>query len=70
MAMPHKVEGGWRWGNIERPTKGELVKVVYGIGQKNGAKGKVDDFWETGKATSAAKDTAAELKAYLEGDKE
>lgn len=27
--MPHKVDGGWKWGNIERPSKGELVKVVY-----------------------------------------
>lgn len=65
--MPHKVEGGWKWGNIERDTKGELVKVVYGIWQKNGAKGKFEDFWETGKTSgSSTKDSAAELKAYLE----
>ena len=64
--MPHKVEGGWKWGNIERDTKGELVKVVYGIWQKNGAKGKFEDFWETGKTTGDAKDSADELKAYLE----
>lgn len=65
--MPHKVEGGWKWGNIERNTKGELVKVVYGIWQKNGSKGKFEDFWETGKTFgSSTKDSAAELKAYLE----
>lgn len=64
--MPHKVENGWKWGNIERPTKGELVKVVYGIWQKNGAKGKFEDFWETGKTTgSATQDFAEELKEYL-----
>ena len=64
--MPHKVEGGWKWGNIERDTKGELVKVVYGIWQKNGSKGKFEDFWETGKTTGDAKDSADELRAYLE----
>lgn len=64
--MPYKVNNGWKWGNIERPTKGELVKVVYGIWQKNGAKGKFEDFWETGKTTgSATQDFAEELKEYL-----
>ena len=66
--MPYKVKGGWKWGNIERPSKGELVKVVYGIWQKNGGKGKFEDFWETGKTTKSAKDSAEELKAYLEGE--
>ena len=65
--MPHKVSEGWEWGNIKRPTKGELVKVVYGIWQKNGSKGKFEDFWETGKTTGSAKDSADELRAYLEG---
>ena len=68
--MPHKVKNGWRWANIERPTKGELVKVVYGIWKKNGSKGEFSDFWETGKTTGSAKDTADELKAYLEGNVE
>lgn len=64
--MPYKVNNGWKWGNIERPTKGELVKVVYGIWQKNGSKGKFEDFWETGKTTgSATQDFAEELKEYL-----
>lgn len=64
--MPYKVNNGWKWGNVERPTKGELVKVVYGIWQKNGAKGNFEDFWETGKTTgSATQDFAEELKEYL-----
>ena len=66
--MPHKTSSGWRWANIERPTKGELVKVVYGIWQKNGAKGKFEDFWETGKTTGSAKDTSDELIKYLSQD--
>ena len=68
--MPHKTKSGWRWANIERPTKGELVRVVYGIWQRDGSKGKFEDFWETGKTTGSAKDTAEELRAYLEGDGE
>lgn len=64
--MPHKVSEGWSWGNITRPTKGDLVKVVYGIWQKNGAKGKFEDFWETGKTTGSSKDSADELREYLE----
>lgn len=64
--MPHKVSEGWSWGNITRPTKGELVKVVYGIWQKNGAKGKFEDFWETGKTTGSEKKSEdVSLKEYL-----
>ena len=66
--MPHKSENGWRWANIERPTKGELVKVVYGIWQKNGSKGDFETFWKTGKTTGSSEDTAEKLKAYLEGE--
>lgn len=65
--MPYKVSGGWKWGNIERPSKGELVKVVYGIWQKNGAKGKFEDFWETGKTTGDSNVGEISLKDYLEG---
>ncbi len=66
--MPHKIGAEWKWGNIVRPTKGELVKVVYGIWQKNGSKGSFEDFWKTGKTTdSNAQDSAKDLKAYLEG---
>lgn len=52
--MPHKVDKGWKWGNIERPTKKELAQTVYWIWQKNGAKGSFNDFWETGKVTGDA----------------
>ncbi len=48
--MPHKVGKKWRWGNIERDSKQELVKVVYGIWVKNGKKGSFKSFWKTGKA--------------------
>ena len=36
-------------GNIERDSKAELVKVVYGIWVKNGKKGSFSEFWRTGK---------------------
>lgn len=58
--MPHKVAGGWKWGNIERPTKQELAQTVYWIWQKNGAKGKFNDFWETGKVTGDGDNTPVE----------
>ena len=47
--MPHKVSNGYKWGNITRSTKGELVKIVYGIWKKNGSKGSFEKFWKTGK---------------------
>lgn len=53
--MPHKVGSKWKWGNIERNTQEELVRTVYWIWQKNGAKGKFEDFWKTGKVTSDLK---------------
>lgn len=37
--------GKWKWGSIERDTKGELAKTVYGIWIANGKKGKFEDFW-------------------------
>ena len=37
--------GKWKWGNIEKDTKGELVKIVYGIWVANGKPGKFEDFW-------------------------
>ena len=49
--MPHKVGKKWKWGNVVRDTKQELVRVVYGIWKKkNGGKGDFKDFWKTGKA--------------------
>ena len=38
-------DGKWKWGNIEKDTKGELVKIVYGIWVANGKPGKFEDFW-------------------------
>ena len=49
--MPHKTKDGeWRWGNLVRKTKQELVRVVYGIWKKNGGKGDFKKFWKEGKA--------------------
>lgn len=48
--MPYKVSGGkWKWGNIERKSKEDLRKVVYGIWMKGGSKGSFSKFWKTGK---------------------
>lgn len=49
-AMPHKSGKKWKWANIERDTKQELVKVVYGIWVKNGKKGSFSEFWKHGKS--------------------
>lgn len=65
--MPYKSKGKWKWGNVERESKKELVQVVYGIWQKNGSKGDFETFWKTGKTTGSSEDTAEKLKAYLEG---
>jgi len=47
--MPEQTEDGyWRWGNIKRKTKGELVKVVYGIWIAQGKPGTFHDFWHSG----------------------
>lgn len=44
--MPIKTSTGkWKWGNIERNSKKELVQTVYGIWKKNGSKGTFSDFW-------------------------
>ena len=47
--MPHKVGKKWKWGNIERKSKEDLRKTVYGIWMKNGSKGSFSTFWKTGK---------------------
>ena len=52
--MPHKVgKNKWKWGNIERSSKGDLAKTVYGIWRKNGGKGDFGTFWRTGKTSSS-----------------
>ena len=53
--MPHKVGKKWKWGNIERDSKQELVKTVYGIWVKNGKKGSFSSFWKTGKTGKGTK---------------
>lgn len=47
--MPHKVGKKWKWGNVERSSKEDLRKTVYGIWMKNGSKGSFSKFWKTGK---------------------
>lgn len=51
--MPYKISKNgkkkWKWGNIERNSKKELAKTVYGIWLKNGKKGSFSKFWDTGK---------------------
>lgn len=47
--MPHKVGKKWKWGNIERKSKEDLRRTVYGIWMKNGEKGSFSKFWKTGK---------------------
>lgn len=43
--MPIKTSSGkWKWGNVERDSKKELVQTVYGIWKKNGSKGSFSDF--------------------------
>ena len=58
--MPHKVGKKWKWGNIERKSKEDLRKTVYGIWMKNGSKGSFSKFWKTGKVNED-EDAASEL---------
>lgn len=58
--MPHKVGKKWKWGNIERSSKEDLRKTVYGIWMKNGSKGSFSKFWKTGKVDEA-EDVSSEL---------
>ena len=52
--MPHKVGKKWKWGNIERKSKEDLRRTVYGIWMKNGSKGSFSKFWKTGKVNESA----------------
>ena len=58
--MPHRVGKKWKWGNIERSSKEDLRKTVYGIWMKNGSKGSFSKFWKTGKVDEA-EDAVSEL---------
>lgn len=51
--VPHKVGKKWKWGNIERSSREELRKTIYGIWMKNGSKGSFSKFWKTGKVDEA-----------------
>lgn len=43
--MPIRTKNGkWKWGNVERDSKKELVQTVYGIWKKNGSKGSFSKF--------------------------
>lgn len=61
--MPHKVGNKWKWGSIERSSKEDLRKTVYGIWIKNGSKGSFSKFWKTGKVREAEHDS--KLKAHM-----
>ena len=49
--MPYISNGKWKWGNLERKSKDDLRKLVYGIWMKNGKKGSFSDFWNKGKVS-------------------
>lgn len=60
--MPIKTSSGkWKWGNIERSSKKELVQTVYGIWKKNGSKGSFSDFL---KGTHKKKSNESLVKEY------
>ena len=54
--MPIKTKAGkWKWGNIERSSRDDLRRTVYGIWVKNGSKGDFGDFWLSGKTNEDEK---------------
>ena len=55
--MPYISNGKWKWGNLERKSKDDLRKLVYGIWMKGGSKGNFSDFWEKGKVTETTERT-------------
>ena len=55
--MPYKSDGKWKWGNLERKSKDDLRKLVYGIWMKGGKKGSFSKFWEKGKVTETTERT-------------
>lgn len=61
--MPYQSNGKWKWGNIERKSKEDLRKTVYGIWMKNGSKGSFSKFWKTGKVDEA-EDATNELEKF------
>ncbi len=59
--MPYKSGGKWKWGNIERSSKEDLRKTVYGIWMKNGGEGSFSKFWKTGKVSESEKAKAKSM---------
>lgn len=56
--MPIKTSSGkWKWGNVERSSKKELVQTVYGIWKKNGSKGSFSDFLKGTHESTISEDT-------------
>ena len=56
--MPIKTSNGkWKWGNVERSSKKELVQTVYGIWKKNGSKGSFSDFLKGTHESIVSEDT-------------
>ena len=66
--MPHKAGGKWKWGNVERSSKEDLRKTVYGIWKKNGGKGSFSTFWKTGKVSESGTAPYRRAKEILEND--
>lgn len=61
--MPYHSGGKWKWGNIERSSKEDLRKTIYGIWMKQGKKGSFSKFWKTGKVDEV-EDAANELEKF------
>ena len=56
--MPIKTSSGkWKWGNVERSSKKELVQTVYGIWKKNGSKGSFSAFLKGTHESIVSEDT-------------
>lgn len=65
--MPVKTSSGkWKWGNIERDSKKELVQTVYGIWKKNGSKGSFSKFLK-GTHESINESKVIEDRLYFHG---
>ena len=64
--MPIKTSSGkWKWGNVERSSKKELVQTVYGIWKKNGSKGSFSDFLKGTHESVVSEDKAAMIKKLV-----
>jgi len=55
--MPYKTSNGlWKWGNLEKSSKQELCRLVYGIWKKQGSEGSFSKFWQRGKVLESIYD--------------